>query len=157
MITYLKTSVLFSVILFINCETITAQSEQGNVVIMNFSKFKFPDEVSVPEFDSLTYLYNANVFKKNEYILNYQVVRHWWGNNTKDFIIIYEVKNWEDVIKASTRNNELFEEYWDTPEARKLFKEAYDKYFIVKHPDEIYRDVNYDIEKITPDKESLEK
>ncbi len=157
MITYLKTSVLLSVILFINCETITAQSEQGNVVIMNFSKFKFPDEVSVPEFDSLTYLYNANVFKKNEYILNYQVVRHWWGNNTKDFIIIYEVKNWEDVIKASTRNNELFEEYWDTPEARKLFKEAYDKYFIVKHPDEIYRDVNYDIEKITPDKESLEK
>ncbi len=157
MITYLKTSVLLSVILFINCETITAQSEQGNVVIMNFSKFKFPDEVSVPEFDSLTYLYNANVFKKNEYILNYQVVRHWWGNNTKDFIVIYEVKNWEDVIKASTRNNELFEEYWDTPEARKLFKEAYDKYFIVKHPDEIYRDVNYDIEKITPDKESLEK
>ncbi len=157
MITYLKTSVLFSVILFINCETITAQSEQGNVVIMNFSKFKFPDEVSVPEFDSLTYLYNANVFKKNEYILNYQVVRHWWGNNTKDFIIIYEVKNWEDVIKASTRNNELFEEYWDTPEARKLFKEAYDKYFIVKHPDEIYRDVIYDIEKKTPDKESSEK
>ena len=157
MITYLKTSVLLSVILFINCETITAQSEQGNVVIMNFSKFKFPDEVSVPEFDSLTYLYNANVFKKNEYILNYQVVRHWWGNNTKDFIIIYEVKNWEDVIKASTRNNELFEEYWDTPEARKLFKEAYDKYFIVKHPDEIYRDVNYDIEKITQDKESSEK
>ncbi|MCZ6703684.1 MAG: hypothetical protein O6940_11685 [Ignavibacteria bacterium] len=157
MTTYLKTIILFSVILFINGGTITAQSEKGNVVIMNFSKFKFPDEVSVPEFDSLTYLYNTNVFEKNEYILNYKVIRHWWGNNTKDFIFIYEVKNWEDVIKASTRNNELFEEYWDTPGARKLFKEAYEKYFTVKHPDEIYREVNYDIGKITPLKESSEK
>ncbi|NNG27232.1 MAG: hypothetical protein HKM87_06875 [Ignavibacteriaceae bacterium] len=124
---------------------------------MNFSKFNFPDEVSVPEFDSLTYLYNKNVYEKNEYILNYKVVRHWWGNNTKDFIVIYEVKNWEDVIKATTRNNELFEEYWDTPEARKLFIKAYDKYFTVKHPDEIYREVNYDVSDITPIKESSEK
>jgi hypothetical protein len=154
MTTYSKTSILFSVILFITCETITAQSEQVNVVIMNFSKFKFPDEVSVPEFDSLTYLYNINVFEKNEYILNYKVVRHWWGNNTKDFIVIYEVKNWEDVIKASTRNNELFEEYWDTPKARKLFKEAYNKYFTVKHPDEIYREVKYDMEDIIQTDES---
>lgn len=157
MTTYLKIIILFSVILFTNCETILAQNEQGNVVIMNFSKFKFPDEVSVPEFDSLTYLYNVNVFEKNEYILNYKVLRHWWGNNTKDFIVIYEVKDWEDVIKASTRNNVLFEEYWDTPEDRKLFQEAYDKYFTVKHPDEIYHEVNYDIEKITPLKEASEK
>lgn len=157
MTTYLKTSILFSVILFFNCETIIAQSEHSNVIIMNFSKFKFPDEVSVPEFDSLTYLYNINVFEKNEYILNYKVVRHWWGNNTKDFIVIYEVKNWEDVIKASTRNNELFEEYWETPEARKLFRETYDKYFTVKHPDEIYHEVNYDLKEIIPVKESSKK
>ena len=157
MITYLKTSILFSVILFFNCESILAQSEQDNVVIMNFSKFKFPDEVSVPEFDSLTYLYNVNVLEKNEYILNYKVVRHWWGNNNKDFIVIYEVKNWEDVIKASTRNNELFEEYWDTPKARRLFQEAYDKYFTVKHPDEVYREVINDSGKIIPPEESSEK
>jgi hypothetical protein len=157
MTTYLKSSILISFILLISYETITAQSEQGNVVIMNFSKFKFPDEVSVPEFDSLTYLYNTNVFEKNEYILNYKVLRHWWGNNTKDFIVVYEVKNWEDVIIASTRNNELFEEYWDTPEARKSFKEAYDKYFTVKHPDEIYHEVHYNLKEVIPVKESSEK
>jgi hypothetical protein len=157
MTSYLKIIIWFPLIIYTNCEPVSAQNEQGNVVVMNFSKFNFPDEVSVPEFDSLTYLYNANVYEKNEYILNYKVVRHWWGNNTKDFIVIYEVKNWEDVIKATTRNNELFEEYWDTPEARKLFKKAYDKYFTVKHPDEIYREVNYDVGKIVPLKESSEK
>jgi hypothetical protein len=157
MLKFIKNWLLFSVILFFTCQAVIAQSEQGNVVIMNFSKFKFPDEVSVPEFDSLTYLYNVNVFEKNEFILNYKVIRHWWGNNTKDFIVIYEVKNWEDVIKASTRNNELFEKYWETPEARKLFRETYDKYFIVKHPDEIYHEVNYDLKEIIPVKESSEK
>jgi hypothetical protein len=157
MLKFIKNWLSFSVILFFTCQAVIAQSEQGNVVIMNFSKFKFPDEVSVPEFDSLTYLYNVNVFEKNEFILNYKVIRHWWGNNTKDFIVIYEVKNWEDVIKASTRNNELFEKYWETPEARKLFRETYDKYFIVKHPDEIYHEVNYDLKEIIPVKESSEK
>jgi hypothetical protein len=157
MLKFIKNWLSFSVILFFTCQAVIAQSEQGNVVIMNFSKFKFPDEVSVPEFDSLTYLYNVNVFEKNEFILNYKVIRHWWGNNTKDFIVIYEVKNWEDVIKASTRNNELFEEYWETPEARKLFRETHDKYFIVKHPDEIYHEVKYDLKEIIPVKESSEK
>jgi hypothetical protein len=113
---------------------------------MNYSEFKFPDEVSVPEFDSLNYLYTKNVFAKNEFILNYKVIRHWWGNNSRDFIIIYEVRNWEDVIKASARNNELFEEYWDTPEARESFNQAYDKYFTVKHPDEVYRQLNYKVD-----------
>ena len=126
--------------------TLSAQNDSGNVVIMNFSEFKFPDEVSVPEFDSLNYLYTENVFAKNEFILNYKVIRHWWGNNSRDFIIIYEVRSWEDVIKASTRNNELFEAYWNTPEARKSFNQAYDKYFTVKHPDEVYRELNYRVD-----------
>jgi hypothetical protein len=140
--THIKILLIFLTI----CPIITAQSEKGNVVVMNFSEFKFPDEVSVPEFDSLNYLYNTNVFAKNEYILNYKVIRHWWGNNSRDFIIIYEVRSWEDVIKASTRNNELFEAYWDTPEARKSFNQAYDKYFTVKHPDEVYRELNYKVD-----------
>jgi hypothetical protein len=138
------------VLLFLisTCPVLTAQSENGNVVVMNFSEFKFPDEVSVPEFDSLNYLYVKNVFAKNEYILNYKFIRHWWGNNSKDFIIIYEVRDWGDVIKASNRNNELFEEYWSTPEERKKFNQAYEKYFTVKHPDEVYRELSYDIEDI---------
>jgi len=140
----------FKVLLFlISFSTIlSAQSENGNVVVMNFSEFKFPDEVSVPEFDSLNYLYTKNVFAKNEFILNYKVIRHWWGNNSKDFIVIYEVREWGDVIKASKRNNELFEEYWNTPEERKKFNQAYDKYFTVKHPDEVYRELSYDVEEI---------
>lgn len=138
----------FILLLITLVSTLSAQSDSGNVVIMNFSEFKFPDEVSVPEFDSLNYLYTNNVFAKNEFILKYKIIRHWWGNNSRDFIVIYEVSDWDSVIKAKQRNNELFEEYWNTPEERRKFKQAYDKYFTVKHPDEVYRELSFDIEEI---------
>ena len=62
----------FILLLITLVSTLSAQSDSGNVVIMNFSEFKFPDEVSVPEFDSLNYLYTNNVFAKNEFILKYK-------------------------------------------------------------------------------------
>jgi hypothetical protein len=121
-----------------------SQIHESKVIVMNYYKFTFPDEVSVPEFDSLTYLYQENVLGKNELILSYKILRHWWGNRDKEFIIMFEVKSWDDVIKASQRNNELFEEHWNTQEEREKFNEAYNKYFNAKFPDETYREVTYE-------------
>ena len=121
-----------------------SQIQESKVMVMNYYKFTFPDEVSVPEFDSLTHLYQEYVLGKNELILNYKILRHWWGNRDKEFIIMFEVKSWNDVIKASQRNNELFEEHWNTQEEREKFNEAYNKYFNAKFPDETYREVTYE-------------
>jgi len=120
------------------------QIQESKVMVMNYYKFKFPDEVSVPEFDSLTHLYQKNVLEKNELLLSYKILRHWWGNRDKEFIIIFEVKSWNDVIKSSQRNQELFEEHWNTQEEREKFNEAYNKYFDAKFPDETYREVTYE-------------
>ena len=119
------------------------QIQESKVMVMNYYKFKFPDEVSVPEFDSLTNLYQKNVLEKNELLLSYKILRHWWGNRDKDFIIMFEVKSWNDVIKSSQRNQELFEENWNTQEDREKFNEAYNKYFDAKFPDETYREIIY--------------
>ena len=120
------------------------QIQESKVMVMNFYKFKFPDEVSVPEFDSLTHLYQENVLEKNELLLSYKILRHWWGNRDKEFIIMFEVKSWNDVIKSSQRNQELFEEHWNTQEDREKFNEAYNKYFDAKFPDETYREIIYE-------------
>lgn len=134
---YLKKLLLF---IFIVIPIICfAQVENSKVVVINYYKFNFPDEVAVPEFDSLLNEYKKNVLARNEYILNFSTMRHWWGNRDKDFLIMYEVKNWDDVIKASQRNNQLFEEKWDTAEEREKFNTAFNKYFTAKYPDEIYR------------------
>jgi hypothetical protein len=131
---------VFSIILFCGT-TLLAQPAQGNVIVMNNAELSLAGDGTMAEFDSLTHIYNTRVLDKNELILSYKVVRHWWGNNNRDFITIYEVKSWEDVIAANQRNDELFEEAWSTEEARKEYNDAYNKYFTGEHSDEIYQEV----------------
>jgi len=119
---------------------VKAQADQGNIfVITNFER-AFPNDGTQRELDSLTALYAENCFAKNEYIVSYKVIRHFWGHNNRDFLQIVEVKSWEDVEKANSRINELFREAWSTPEARKKFNDANNKYFTGKHSDEIYQE-----------------
>lgn len=133
-------SILVFFFLMVSSTLMFAQPS-GNVVVMNNAELSLSNEGSIAEFDSLTQLYNTNVLDKNELILSYKVVRHWWGHNNRDFITIYEVKNWEDVIAANQRNNELFMDAWSTKEARKKYNDAYNKYFTGAHSDEIYQEV----------------
>jgi hypothetical protein len=137
-------TITFTIIFCLPIESIFGQSEKSNVVVMNFYKFQFPDEVSVPEFDSLAYLYQKIVLEKNELIVSHKILRHWWGNRDREFVILYEVNSWDDVILANQRNNELFEEHLDTKEKRDEFNQAFYKYFEAKFPDEVYKEVIYE-------------
>lgn len=116
-----------------------AQPSGGNAVIIQNIEGTFPENGSMAEFDSLTYLFNTKVWDKNPYVISHKTVRHWWGNNNRDVIEITEVKTWEDIPKAMEKNNELFMEAWSTKEARDAFNKALDKYFTGKHSDEIYQ------------------
>ena len=134
-------SILVLFFLLVSSTLMFAQPAQGNVVVMNNAELSLSSEGSIAEFDSLTHLYNTSVLAKNELILSYKVVRHWWGNNNRDFVTIYEVKSWEDVLAANQRNNELFMEAWATKEAREDYNDAYNKYFTGAHSDDIYQEV----------------
>jgi len=136
-------AILFLFVLLISMNNSTfAQEAQGNVfVVTNFER-AFPDDGSANELDSLTTLYVNKLFgADNEYTVDCKVLRHWWGHNNRDFIQVFEVKSWDDVIKANQRANELFERTWATQEERDAFNDAYNKYFTGKHSDEIYREV----------------
>ena len=122
-------------------EIALAQSAQGNVVVINNAELSLSGEGSMAEFDSLTAEYNKWCLDKNEYVVSYKVVRHWWGNNNRDFVSIVEVKTWDDVLNFNQRANELFEEHWDTKEKRKAYNDAYNEYFTGQHSDEIYQEV----------------
>ena len=118
-----------------------AQPAQGNVVVVNNAELAFTGEGSISEFDSLTAEYNKWCMDNNEYVISYKVVRHWWGHNNRDFVTIVEVKSWDDVLKFNQKADEFFKEHWNTPEKRKAFDDAYNKYFTGQHSDEIYREV----------------
>jgi hypothetical protein len=122
-------------------ENALAQEAQGNVVVINNAERAFISTGSMAEFDSLTAEYNKWCRDKNEYIISYKVVRHWWGHDNRDFVTIVEVKNWDNILKFNEREDELFREHWNTKEMRKAFNDAYNKYFSGKHSDEIYQEV----------------
>jgi len=136
-------SILFLFIVFISMNnTVLAQEAGGNVFVMTNFERAFPDEGSARELDSLATLYMDKVYGvDNEYTVSCKAVRHWWGHNNRDFIVMIEVKSWDDITKAYERGNELFEKTWSTKEAQDAFNEAYNKYFTGKHSDEIYREV----------------
>ena len=140
---YMRIQVLVFIISFFCCAVVFAQPAQGNVVVVNNAELSFSGDGSVSAFDSLTVEYNKWCMDNNEFVISYKVIRHWWGNNNRDFITITEVKSWEDVLKFNARSVELFEEHWDTPESRKAFNDAYNSYFTGEHSDEIYQEVDF--------------
>jgi hypothetical protein len=136
---YNKLSLLvFGLLLLFNFSNVHAQDDNGPAVVITTVEMAMPEDGSIAEFDSLNQLYTDKVIKKNALIQNFRMLRHWWGHNNRDMLLIYDVKNWNDIIAANQKNEELFEQAWTTDEARKAFNKAYNKYFTGKHSDEIY-------------------
>ena len=108
---------------------------------MNSAELSLSGDESVSEFDFLTIEYNKWRMDKNESVISYKVVWHWWGNSNRVFLSKVEVKSWEDVLKFSTSSVDLFEEHWDTPVKRKAVNDAYNPYFAGEHSDEKYSEV----------------
>lgn len=140
MSTSIRFVLLFCLLSFLT-PAIYGQEAQGNVFIVTNFERAFPEGGMATELDKLQAEYNEYVFAKNEYLISYKVVRHWWGNDNRDFIYMLEVKSWDDIMKAQDRNDELFMEHWSTKEAQDQYNKDFNKYFTGKHSDEIYREV----------------
>ncbi len=119
-----------------------AQAAQGHVFIMTNYQRAYPDNGSARELDSLASLVGDKIFgSENELVVSHKIVRHFWGNDSRDFIEIIELKSFDDIDKAFEKSNELFKKTWATKEARDALNKAYNKYFTGKHSDEIYSEV----------------
>lgn len=134
--------ILFVTVLVLSINiSVHAQEAQGNIFIVTNFERAFPENVSGNELDSLTQIFMDNNYKNNEYVVSYKAIRHFWGHDNKDFIQIVEVRSWEDVIKASEKSTELFEQTMPNKADRDNFNKAFNKYFSGKHSDEIYQEV----------------
>ncbi len=138
----MKPVTLFLLLFIVFATAVFSQEMTGNVVVVTKFELRNAGDQAVPgQLDSLTRIYQEAITNGNEYVLDHKSLRHFWGNNSSDYVVMYTVKSWEDVIKANERMDELFNEKWATKEARDAFNKAYDKYFTGKHSDEIYREV----------------
>lgn len=138
----MKKSFLAAVLfLLIFGSTSFAQPATGNVVVVTKQELALGPEFSGRMLDSLAGLYHEATMGNNPYVIDYKILRHWWGHDNTEFVVMYSVKNLEDMEKAQEEVDKLFEGKWTTQEDRDAFDNAYSKLFTGKHSDEIYREV----------------
>jgi hypothetical protein len=115
-------------------------SPKGNIIVISKYQMALQGDWDGTILDSLTNEYTKYCLDNNEYIISYRTIRHWWGHDSRDFILIKEYKNWDDIQKSYIREEELFRQHWVTKEQQDAFHNAYSKFFTGQHSDEIYRD-----------------
>ena len=115
-----------------------AQEEAPHVFTIVTWETLSPEDGSDAERDSLVAIWVENATKKNEFIVNHTRMTHLYGANSSDYVVINEYKNFADIEKAQSRNNELFREFMPDDEARAKFFKAFFSYF-GHHSDEIYQ------------------
>ncbi len=115
-----------------------AQEEEPHVFTVVTWESVSPEGGSNAERDSLTAIWTENAVNKNEFIVNQIIMTHMWGSNSSDYVIITEHKNFGDIEKSQSRNNELFKEFMPDSKDRAEFNNAVFKYF-GGHSDEIFQ------------------
>ncbi|RPI72603.1 MAG: hypothetical protein EHM47_07960 [Ignavibacteriales bacterium] len=131
------TSFLFSIIILFTSSAFAQDSDDFHVV--HVQKWKLKSLPADNEADAFSQLLNkqSEVINSDSRVLNAYVLRHFWGADSRDLIMITEYKNTEDLFSLNEDFDSLMEKAYSKEELdndNKLF----DKY-VGEHSDEIYR------------------
>lgn len=123
--------------IFAVLKTAHAQDDERHFLIISY-KTIMPDGGSAAERDSLESIFTEAVIRKNDKILSQQSMQHYYGPDSRDWIVVRECASWADLDAARLENRKLSRETWpDRPEREAFFKEL-NKYWLPMHGDEIY-------------------
>jgi hypothetical protein len=82
--------------------------------------------------------YFDKVTSKNELIMVSGYYTHRYTPDNRELLTVTGYTNWEDIDKATARNQELAKEGWPDEEARKAYFQKRNAYYSDFHSDEIY-------------------
>jgi hypothetical protein len=119
---------------------VLAQEEERNIYVITTWKTVIPEGGNAAERDSLLSEWVTDVQNRNDKILSTKVLRHYYGSDSQDWVIIDEYKTWSDIEEAVKIGRELSKEKWPNDEERAEFFRKVMKYFTT-HSDEIYREL----------------
>ena len=132
--------VLFIIVLMSHIAV--AQDKETHYYHIWTFKASFPEGGSYAERDSIFQLWVDKVQNKNEYLISVRHLVHGYGADSRDWLMIWELKKFEDIPAAMKRNVELFKEAWPDQEERKKYNKINAKYFgDWIHSDEIYTEI----------------
>ena len=116
-----------------------AQQEERHFFEVQTFKTVIPEDGSYAERDSLMLEWVKAVQNKNDKFISVRHLRHYYGSDSRDWVVIWEYKSWEDIEAASNKSVELFREHWPDDKERAEFNKKFGKYW-TGHSDEIYRE-----------------
>ena len=117
----------------------TPEKEPNPVIVTRF-QITLPDDARRSEFDSLVNIYVDKGIRPNAMIKNYRLLRHWWGSNNMEVVMIYEVDSWNNINKAMEEADKLINAAITDKAAQDKYWTRFGKY-LNKHSDEIMADV----------------
>ncbi|MFQ5798318.1 MAG: hypothetical protein ACE5H0_06445 [Bacteroidota bacterium] len=117
-----------------------AQEEEAHVYLIQTWKTVMPEDGTAAERDSLVSEWVEGVLKKNGKVLSSMNLRHFFGLDSRDWIVINEYETWADMVAAGEMFQELNKKKWPDEEKRAEFFRKFGKYF-PRHSDQIYREL----------------
>jgi len=115
-----------------------AQDDEGHIYAVTTWKTVIPEGGSADERDNLL-MELLEAQKSNKKVLSQMQLRHFIGNNSRDWVVITEYKSMADFLEARKINQKLHKKKWKDDDERAAFFRKLGKYF-PKHSDEIYRE-----------------
>ncbi|GBD91163.1 hypothetical protein BMS3Abin04_01889 [bacterium BMS3Abin04] len=132
------TVIVLAFFLFFN-GSVNAQSEV-HVYTLTTWKMTVPEDGSNKELNQLFKEWSDKITKKNDKILSEKVLRHQSGSDSRDWLIITEYANWDDINAADKIQVKLIDKAWPNKDDRRKYFKTFRKYSVF-HSDEIMNEI----------------
>ncbi|MEJ2636376.1 MAG: hypothetical protein P8184_13935 [Calditrichia bacterium] len=125
--------------MLIQVHKIYAQDMKGHIFVVTTHHTLMPQDGSEQERDAmLKELFEVD--KNNPKVISSRELRHYYGNDSHDWVVITEYANWQDIDEANKISDELYKKKWPDKKERDAFFKKLGKYF-AGHSDEIYQEL----------------
>ena len=127
----------FSAIVFILFAHANAQGtpQTGKICMVFTGYLNVTADNMNTNIDSLIKIYKENFYDKNPFFLNTRIIRHYYGHDSREVLIISELKDWDDIPKATAKGQELMSKM---PNRDKFWSQISQLITPEHHSDEIY-------------------
>lgn len=130
---------VFAMFVLLSSNTVLAQTgPQGHFFTVTTFHATMPQGGSASERDSVLGIM-TELTKMNPKYVSERVLRHSWGHNSQDWVMITEYANWDDIESSGKIDEDNFKKKWPNGNMESLNR-TFNKYFPT-HSDEIYTEL----------------
>lgn len=115
------------------------RAQTGNIFHVRTFTSVMPPGGSARERDSLLAEYLEHVVRKNDKIVSARHFRHYFGKDSRDWVLVVEYRKLEDYEAAVAVNQELSRKRWPDEAKRADFNRKLLRYWEPQHSDEVLR------------------